>query len=68
MYEDDTGRLNSSGCPDPTYRDAARWVAREGRENMRRCIRVMLAVATAMGCNVTNRIELQDRKSGEVSR
>lgn len=68
MYEDDTGRLNSSGCPDPTYRDAERSVAREGRENMRRCIRVMLAVATAMGCNVLNRIELQDRKSGEVSR
>lgn len=68
MYEDDTGRLNSSGCPDPTYRDAARSAAREGRENMRRCIRVMLAVATAMGCNVLNRIELQDRKSGEVSR
>ena len=19
MYEDDTGRLNASGCPDPTY-------------------------------------------------
>ena len=68
MYEDDTGRLNSSGCPDPTYHDAARSAAREGRENMRRCIRVMLAVATAMGCNVLNRIELQDRKSGEVSR
>lgn len=68
MYEDDTGRLNSSGCPDQTYRDAARSAACEGRENMRRCIRVMLAVATAMGCNVTNRIELQDRKSGEVSR
>ena len=68
MYEDDTGARNASGCPDPTYHDAARGVAREGRENMRRCIRVMLAVATAMGCNVLNRIELQDRKSGEVSR
>lgn len=68
MYEDDTGARNASGCPDPTYRDAARGVACEGRENMRRCIRVMLAVATAMGCNVLNRIELQDRKSGEVSR
>lgn len=68
MYEDDTGRLNASGCPDPTYRDAERSAAREGRENMRRCIRAMLAVATALGCNVLNRIELQDRASGEVSR
>lgn len=68
MYEDDTGRLNSSGCPDPTYQDVARREAREGRENMRRCIRAMLAVATALGCNVLNRIELQDRASGEVSR
>lgn len=24
MYEDDTGARNASGCPDPTYRDAAR--------------------------------------------
>lgn len=68
MYEDDTGRLNSSGCPDPTYRDAARSAEREGRENMRRCIRAMLAVATSLGCNVLNRIEVQDRASGEVSR
>ena len=47
MYEDDTGRPNASGCPDPTHR---------------------VAVATAMGCNVLNRIELQDRETGEVSR
>ena len=68
MYEDDSGRRNASGCVDTTYHDVVRNSAREGRENMRRCIRVMLAVATAMGCNVLNRIELQDRKSGEVSR
>lgn len=68
MYDDPTGRRNASGAPDPTYRAATEAVRREGRDNMRRCVRVMLAVATAMGCDVTERIALRDRKSGEVSR
>lgn len=68
MYEDESGRRNASGLPDPTYGGAARAIEAQGRRNCERCIRVMLAVATAMDCNVTNRIELQDRASGEVSR
>lgn len=68
MYEDESGRRNASGMPDPTYRSASEAVRKEGQENNRRCIRAMLAVATSLGCNVLNRIEVQDRASGEVSR
>ena len=68
MYEDENGWRNASGCVDPTYHETVSNSAKAGRENMRKCIRAMLAVATAMGCNVLNRIELQDRASGEVSK
>lgn len=68
MHDDPTGRRNASGAPDPTYYRATDDMRREGRDNLRRCVRVMLAVATAMGCDVTERIALRDRKSGEVSR
>lgn len=68
MYEDDSDRRNASGCLDPTYHDAMEGARRAGKQNLRKCVRAMLAVATAMGCNVLNRIELQDRASGEVSK
>lgn len=68
MYVDESDRRNASGCADPTYSEVVEQVKRDGRKNMSRCIRVMLAVATAMGCDVINRIELRDRASGEVSR
>ena len=68
MYEDETGRRNASGLPDPTYRSVSEAVRREGRENSRRCVRAMLAVATSLGCDVLSRIEVRDRASGEVSR
>lgn len=67
MYEDDSGRRNASGYGDPTYHRASRRIGSEGRENIRRCERVMLAVATAMGCDVTGRMPLRDRKTGERS-
>ena len=67
MYEDDSGRRNASGYGDPTYHRATRRIGSEGRENIRRCERVMLAVATAMGCDVTGRLPLRDRKTGERS-
>lgn len=67
MYEDDSGRRNASGYGDPTYHRASRRIGSEGRENIRRCERVMLAVATAMGCDVTGRLPLRDRKTGERS-
>ena len=68
MYEDESGRRNASGCADPTAYAAARRMGAEGRENIRRCERVMLAVASAMGCDVTDRLPLRDRKTGERSR
>lgn len=68
MYEDGSGRRNASGCADPTAYAAARRIGSEGRENIRRCERVMLAVASAMGCDVTDRLPLRDRKTGERSR
>lgn len=68
MYEDASDRRNASGCADPTYSEVVEQIKRDGRKNMSRCVRVMLAVATAMGCDVLNRIELRDRASGEVSR
>lgn len=68
MYEDDTGRLNASGCPDPTYRAAAGRYALDGRINAAKCVRAMLAVANAMGCDVEERIVVRDRETGEVSR
>lgn len=68
MYEDESGRRNASGLPDPTYRSVSEAVRRGGHENNRRRIRAMLAVATSLGCDALNRIELQDRKTGEVNR
>lgn len=67
MYEDDSGRRNASEYGDPTYHRATRRIGSEGRENIRRCERVMLSVATAMGCDVTGRLPLRDRKTGERS-
>lgn len=67
MYEDETGRRNASGLPDPTYGGAARAIEAQGRRNCERCVRAMLAVADSMGCNVTRRIVLQDRRTGVVS-
>lgn len=68
MYVDESDRRNASGCADPTYHAVAEQIKRDGRKNMRKCIHIMLAVATAMGCDVINRIELRERASGEVSR
>lgn len=74
VYEDKAWWRNASGAPDPTYRDAAARVLRaermerEGRDNCRRAVRAMLAVADALGCDVVGRVRVRDRKSGEVSR
>ena len=45
MYEDASDRRNASGCTDPTYSEVVEQVKRDGRKNMSRCVRVMLAVA-----------------------
>lgn len=68
MYDDPTGRRNASGYADPTYRAAAGRYALDGRMNAAKCVRAMLAVASAMGCDVEERIVVRDRETGEVSR
>ena len=68
MYDDPTGRRNASGCADPTYRAATGRYALDGRVNAAKCVRAMLAVANAMGCDVEERIVVRDRETGEVSR
>lgn len=67
MYEDESGRRNASGLPDPTYRGAALAIESHGRRNCERCVLAMLAIADSMGCNVVERIVLQDRRTGVVS-
>ena len=52
MYDDPTGRRYTI----------------DGRINTAKCVRAMLAVASAMGCDVEERIVVRDRETGEVSR
>lgn len=69
MYDDPTGRRNASGYRDDTYYQAVTVTERmEARQRLAQCARAMLAVARALGCDVTARIELRDKKTGEVSR
>lgn len=68
MYDDPTGRRNASGYVDPTYHRAASRYTIDGRINTAKCVRAMLAVASAMGCDVEERIVVRDRETGEVSR
>lgn len=68
MYEDETGRRNAAGYPDPTYHGAARGIERGGADRCAACVRAMRAVASALGCEVIGRVAVRDRETGYVSR
>ncbi|OUN47338.1 hypothetical protein B5G20_05065 [Collinsella sp. An7] len=54
MYEDRTGRRNSSGAPDPTYAEAARRAERAAaRDRLRRCRGAILSLAKLDGMRVS---------------
>lgn len=60
-------RFNSSGYADPTAYAALKEVKREESDAERRVkslVRIMRVVADEMGFDITNRIELRDRKTG----
>lgn len=66
MYEDETGRRNASGLPDPT---AARAVSRaaedaEALERMSRFRRAVCQLAACSGLYV--RLEVTDKRTGAV--
>lgn len=57
MYEDRTGRRNSSGAPDPTFAQAA-------RDLLRRCRGAVLSLAKLDGLRVSGGW-LRDEETGE---
>lgn len=58
---------NTSGCPDPTARDALTAVQREQDEpeqRMSRLIKILKNIIDLADFDLTARIEVRDRKSG----
>lgn len=64
MYDDPTDRRNASGCLDPTYHQVTKAERARGRRNLKRCARVMNAVAYALGVDVLADYKLRDRETG----